>query len=239
MAVRGFSPLARGRVALVPVEKGSVQTMTGAFSPIMERVWVDAGGERGVEPVHRRGAPTHARVRAGRSAGGRRSRLRRSTVLGRDAHHPTRSHTVRVARARQRPCGRARGLRLRGAGQDARRCARRRHARTGGARVRHQRGVSPARQSDHGHCARRPGHCPGARAAGCVRRPGAVQLSGDAAAVDVPDGAGVRQHVCAQAESAGAGCFDAVGGAGDGGRRAARRAQRGARRTGGLRGAAR
>ena len=126
----------------------------------------------------------------------------------------------------------ARDARHRGARQDAGRrdgLGAARH-RSGRVRLRHPASAEGRVLGERRHRRR---HAHAAPAARRVRRHHAVQLPGDGAAVDVPGGDRLRQHLRPEAFGESAVGVDAHGRAVQGSRPARRRAQRRARRQGG------
>ena len=165
---------------------------------------VDAAVAAAPRPCRAGPAPPRCAARGSCSASA--SCSRRTPRTGRDHHR----------RARQGAVGCRRG-------GDAR-------ARGGRIRLRH-----PAPAQGRVHRERRPRRrqllaAPAARRGG---RHHAVQLPGHGAAVDVPDGAGLRQHLHPQAVRARPLGLAAAGRAAARGRAAGRRVQRGERRQGG------
>ena len=140
-----------------------------------------------------------AERRRGRPGGAGRNR--RVPRLGGDAAADPRAHPVQVSRIAE-PRARCAGARdLRRARQGLLRRPGRDHPRrrSGRVRLRH-----PASVEGRVHRAGRPRHrqLVGAPAARRLRRHHAVQLPGDGADVDVPDGARLRQHLHLEAVGA-------------------------------------
>ena len=201
---------------------------------------------RRVRPLRRR---LHAGDRRARDAASRSRPAPRSRAPSRSAKAAFPGlggdHTA-VARPRHVPVqGAARAARRRDrrrhfarARQGALRRRRRAVARHRDRRIRVRRAAVPEErvQRERRHRHRRLHAAP---AAGRRRRHHAVQLSGDGAAVDVPDGARLRQRVRAEAVGARSVGGADPGGAAQGGGPARRRVQRRQRRQGGGRRAAR
>ncbi len=168
------------------------RAVAGSFGSCRRRVQSFAGRGRGA-----RGAGVRGRGRC-RGARGARS----LSGLGRDAGAQARARAVQVQgdhRVAAWRAGAAHRLRTRQAGQ---RRGRRSNPRPRSRRVRLRRAASDQgrirRERRHGHR-----QLLAAAAAGRRRRHHAIQFSRHGAAVDVPGGAGVRQHVsCSSPPSA-------------------------------------